>query len=427
MRRRFLVGGCTALSVAGVLTVGVGAASATLVKMPTRWKETQIQRQARAAGALQPPPVPCPQNGSAAPCNAGAMPVTTLPLPGNMAYYGGKVQVVPHVYLVFWGWGQKGAFQPPARCTREQLKFGSAHATLKCDPAGAGKYMANFVYQMGGTQWASVPTQYYQTVGGKTQHITNPRDVLAGIWADDHNSASVLVGTSGNNKAGTTNTYTLLAREAARAVVHFHIPKAQLTDSNIVIVQPQNFSDPTAASSGYCAFHDMTLPNVEHNWYNGITPGIPYTNMPYILNINVAPPQGGAAMNACGENAINGGATGKLDGFSIVLGHEIEETVTDPGAGFVLGSGSSVRYLGGWYDTVDGDENGDKCAWVGEPINAVAAEPNAPGEPRKFPTPGALGAIKGNHGTMFPVQATWSNDAAGGAGWCAGAGTDLPF
>ena len=29
--------------------------------------------------------------------------------------------------------------------------------------------------------------------------------------------------------------------------------------------------------------------------------------------------------------------------------------------------------------------------------------------------------------TMFPVQATWSNDAAGGAGWCAGAGTDLPF
>ena len=48
--------------------------------------------------------------------------------------------------------------------------------------------------------------------------------------------------------------------------------------------------------------------------------------MPYALAIN----SGGA--NVCGENAVNPGAAGKLDGFSIVLGHEIEETVTDPGA-----------------------------------------------------------------------------------------------
>jgi hypothetical protein len=28
---------------------------------------------------------------------------------------------------------------------------------------------------------------------------------------------------------------------------------------------------------------------------------------------------------------------------------------------------------------------------------------------------------------MFPVQSLWSNMAALGAGWCAGAGTDLPL
>ena len=28
----------------------------------------------------------------------------------NMAYFGGHVQVTPKIYLVFWGWGQAGAF-----------------------------------------------------------------------------------------------------------------------------------------------------------------------------------------------------------------------------------------------------------------------------------------------------------------------------
>jgi hypothetical protein len=43
------------------------------------------------------------------------------------------------------------------------------------------------------------------------------------------------------------------------------------------------------------------------------------------------------------------------------------------------------------------------------------------------PIPGALGDIKGNQGTTFAVQSLWSNQAAAGAGYCAGAGTDLPL
>ena len=49
-----------------------------------------------------------------------------------------------------------------------------------------------------------------------------------------------------------------------------------------------------------------------------------------------------------------------------MLGHEIEETVTDPGAEDVIGSGTSAQQIGGWYDPLDANENGDKCAWVGE-------------------------------------------------------------
>ena len=40
--------------------------------------------------------------------------------------------------------------------------------------------------------------------------------------------------------------------------------------------------------------------------------------------------------------------------------------------------------------------------------------------------PGGLNNITGNDGKQYPVQSLWSNDSAGGTGWCAGAGDDLP-
>ena len=153
---------------------------------------------------------------------------------------------------------------------------------------------------------------------------------------------------------------------------------------------------------------------------HGIKAGIAYTNMPYALAVNSESTSGESA-NDCGENAVNSGPAGKLDGFSIVLGHEIEETITDPGAEDILGSGETQTKLGGWYDTLDANENGDKCAWVGEPLVG-----GLPGAPSVLPVPGAMGDIKGNRGTTFAVQSLWSNEAAAGTGYCAGAGTDLP-
>jgi serine protease len=332
-----------------------------------------------------------------------------------MAYWGGHVQVDPHIYIVYWGWGEPGAFPASQTCAPETIVEGSTTATLNCDPDGAGKRMADFVYQLGGTQWAGEQTQYYQTVGGQTTYITNPADQLAGIWVDDTNDITGLSKTSASNPPGASNTYTDLAAEAARAVQHFGI--TDLANSIVVVAQPPNYSDPNALASGYCAFHDYTLPNVSGGIYNGITQGISYANIPYQLAIN----SGG--QNVCGENAVNAGASGKLDGFSIVLGHEIEETVTDPGAEDIVGSGTGPQtYYGGWYDAADANENGDKCAWVGDTLLLAGAP-----QPSLLPVPGAMGDITGNHGTTFAVQSLWSNQANAGTGYCAGAGTDSPL
>jgi hypothetical protein len=333
-----------------------------------------------------------------------------------MAYWGGHVQTDPKVYIVYWGWGEPGAIPANQPCSPETIHEGAISATLACDPDGAGKYMADFVHQPGGTPWAGTTTQYSQTdSAGNKQFITNPTNQLGGIWVDDSNDASGLARTLSSNPPGPSNTYTDLAAEAARAVHQFGI--TDLSNSDIVIAQPPNFSDPNALSTGYCAFHDYTQPKLEGGIYDGVEQGIAYTNMPYALAIN------SNGSNVCGENAVNSGAAGRLDGFSIVLGHEIEETNTDPGAEDVQGGSglNNQQYLGGWYDPADANENGDKCAWVGEPLVS-----GLPDQPNVTPIPGAMGDIKGNQGGTFAVQSLWSNDSAGGTGYCAGAGTDLP-
>jgi hypothetical protein len=440
-----------AVGVAVAVAVAVAfsaSAAAHPILMPTLLKEARNQRgaalaQLGASKSLTLPAPPCPENGLLYPppiqlpgvpyplgnCGLAELPTTTLPWLGNMSYFGGHVQVHPKEYLVYWGWGEQGAF-PHATCAREPVKEGSISVTLACDPDGAGRYMADFVAQMGGTKWANVSTQYYESgPNGQPQYISNDRHVLAGIWVDDTNDIRPLAKTNSSNPAGSTNTYWQLAEEAIRAAAHFRVKGSALSDANFIIAQPPAYSDPNALNSGYCAFHDYTLPGVPGNYYySGLkrpdgSPATPlsYTNMPYALAIN------SGTLNDCGENAVNAGAGGKLDGFSIVLGHEIEEAITDPGAEGAVGSGLKVAYYGGWYDPLDADENGDKCAWVGEPITAILGLSTPAGLPRVLPIPGALGEITGNAGKRFAVQALWSNADNLGTGYCAGAGTDSPL
>jgi len=226
--------------------------------MPTVSKEIATQQAIwqqhvfAPVGSLQPPAPPCPENGMLpspfSNCGLPEFPATTLPFPGNMAYWGGHVQTSPKVYLVFWGWGEKGAFGGTT-CRPSSIVEGSITASLPCDPAGAGKYMADWVSELGGTDWAGVQTQYYQTTAaGKKQFIANPANQLGGIWADDGDNAAALAKTSSDNPPGPTNTYSDLAAEAARAVAHFGI--THLANADIVVAQPPRFSDPNALPAG---------------------------------------------------------------------------------------------------------------------------------------------------------------------------------
>jgi hypothetical protein len=196
--------------------------------------------------ALQPPPVCCIPVYQVA---AG------VPAPVNMAYFGGHVQVTPKIYLVFWGWGQASAFD---------------HATPgfpTYDPDGAAARMTSFIRAMGGTAWAGVSTQYYQTDNGQNTFIQNPSNVLAGVWYD--NAYPIHNDVSGQE----------LAQEAQRAVAHFGV--TDLKNSQIVVAQPQKYNEAGFdQGAGYCAWHDYTQPQ----YYPGVQPGISFTNMPYVLN-----------------------------------------------------------------------------------------------------------------------------------------------
>lgn len=422
-------------------TGGTPARSGGPIKLLTVQGELakhQAQSQTATSEGIVPPPSPCPQNGLTPQvavkgiglipnCGIPELPIAAgEPYPGTMSYYGGHIQAHPHEYLVLWGWGVSGAFGTHA-CKSETFSeatiTGNQRVTIPCDPDGAGKYMSNFVSGIGGTEWANVQDQYYQTSSTGKTFIDETGQLLAGIWVDDGPFPTGvnpnLSKTSSTNPAGPTNTYTEMALEASRAAQHFGISddRAALDNANFIIAQPQAFSDPQAATPGslvgYCAFHDYTLPNATGNTYynfKGVQPALSYTNMPYILNAGAG----------CGEGFVN--QPGTLDAFSIGLGHEIEETATDPGAEDVVNNvlNGGTQYFGGWYDTLDGDENGDKCAYVGLSPLAGAAGPSI------LPIPGAMANITTRTGT-YAVQSLWSDAAAGGAGWCAGIpSTDLP-
>ncbi len=75
------------------------------ILMPTLTGEIAAQHQIWSqhvfapVGRLQPPAPPCPESGTLpAPfsnCGLPEFPATTLPTPGNMAYWGGHVQTQP--------------------------------------------------------------------------------------------------------------------------------------------------------------------------------------------------------------------------------------------------------------------------------------------------------------------------------------------
>jgi serine protease len=274
--------------------------------------------------------------------------------------YGGGVDGIgvttgaPKVYIIYWGtqWGTSSI-------------NGNGYTQFSNDSAGYAPDQQAFFKGVGtaSEQWSGVVTQYCEGVAAGT--ITCPTNVphvgyptggaLTGVWYDNSGAAPGAA------------TQAQLAAEAVRGAAHFgNTNSAANRNAQYIVTSPKGTNPDNYKTGGFCAWHDYTT-----SQYGDIA----YTNMPYLLDVGAS----------CGQNFVNGGSAGTLDGVTIVGGHEYAETITDQNP------------AGGWTDT-SGEENADKCAWISQ------------GQ-------GASQDITLTTGT-FAVQSSWANDFNNNTGGC---------
>jgi serine protease len=276
----------------------------------------------------------------------------------TLSYRGGVAGIgvtsgAPKVYLVFWGsqWGTAGT-------------DAGGNVTLSGDTAGGAPYLQKMFRGLGtdNEAWSGTMTQYCDgslvAVGATTcpagaPHIGYPTGgALAGVWYD--NSAVAPTAATGSQLGG----------EAVTAAAHFgNLTQAANRYTQYVVLSPPGANPDNYRTGGFCAWHSYT--GSSHGY-------VAFTNMPYVMD----------AGGSCGAGFLNG-AGGALDGYSMVLGHEYAETITDqlPDSGWVNVTGSSYN----------GEENADECAWLGSGQQ------------------GGAGNIATAYGS-FAMQGSWSND-----------------
>jgi serine protease len=184
--------------------------------------------------------------------------------------------------------------------------------------------------------------------------------VLAGAWYD--NSAASPSAATGHQ----------LGVEAVKAASHFgNTTAASNRDAYYVILSPHG-TNPDNYQNQYCAWHDWNGDTTLTGGAVTSTVGdVAFSNQPYNIDSGAG----------CGVGFVN--SPGTLDGWTMTLGHEWQEMMSDqnPAGGWTNHTGSSYN----------GQENSDECAWI------------SPGS--------AGGAANITMGTgTFAEQASWSND-----------------
>ncbi|MFD8079831.1 putative Ig domain-containing protein [Streptomyces sp. NPDC059718] len=276
------------------------------------------------------------------------------------------------VYLVFYGsqWGT-------------QSTDAQGNLAFSGDPDAAASAAQRMFKGIGtnGETWSADLTQWCDGPGvaiGATSCPTNlpasqyipyqSGGVLAGVWYD--NSTASPAQATGHQ----------LGVEAVNAAAHFgNTTPASNRNAYYVVLSPHgtNPDDYQNLNTGYCAWHDW-------NGDSLLTGGpvtssfgdIAFSNQPYNMDFFVT------GQSACGVGFVN--SPGTLDGYTMTLGHEWQEMMSDqnPAGGWTNHTGSSF----------DGQENSDECAWL---------RPGTAG--------GAANISFGTFGT-FAEQASWSND-----------------
>ncbi|MCX4751670.1 putative Ig domain-containing protein [Kitasatospora sp. NBC_01287] len=282
--------------------------------------------------------------------------------------YGGGVDGIgvndgkSQVYLVFYGnqWG-----------TQSTDSNGNAKFSGDADgAAGAAQQMfkgigtGNELWSADLTQWCDGPN----VATGATSCPSNASfvpyqagGVLSGVWYD--NAAASPSAATGHQ----------LGQEAVNAAAHFGNTTAAANRHAYYVILSPHGTNPDSYQGQYCAWHD----------YNGdstLTGGavtspygdVAFSNQPYNMDSGAG----------CGVGFVN--SPGTLDGFTMTLGHEWHEMMSDqnPAGGWTNQTGDA---------TYNGQENSDECAWL------------SPG------TAGGAANITMGTGT-FAEQASWSND-----------------
>ena len=286
--------------------------------------------------------------------------------------YGGGVDGIgvqsghSKVYLVFYGnqWGTQSTD------SAGNLKFSndSAGASVAAQKMFKGIGTGGETWSAELTQWCDGPN----VAAGATSCPANANfipyqsgGVLSGVWYD--NSVASPSQATGHQ----------LGVEAVNAAAHFgNTTAASNRDAYYVILSPHgtNPDDYQNPTTGYCAWHDyngdttLTGGAVASNYGD-----IAFSNQPYNID------QGAN----CGVGFVN--SPGTLDGFTMTLGHEWHEMMSDQNP-----AGGWTNHVSG--SSYNGQENSDECAWL------------KPGT-----TGGAANITFGTQGT-FAEQASWSND-----------------
>jgi hypothetical protein len=284
-------------------------------------------------------------------------------LQNDLIYHGGNagpgaigVETTPAVYLIYWGTEWAQGFQ-----TSDTDGKLYSSKTLQ-------NYVNSFVANIGGSPYANIQTQYCNGVLpsstsclGGTGFVTNPKHQLKGVWVDPTPVPSDIV-TLGLAENLVNDP---LAAEAIRASGHFGYDAS----ATYIIITP-----PTEIATGqpvYCGYHTQTT-------------SVDGLGNPFRLQYAFIPWQNTnwpGLGEGCGMHNVNAKSdsfgNGIFDSWSIVIGHEFEEAVTDPD--------NFATVQDGWNDA-QGNENGDKCAWIN-----------------------TQNITLGGH--QFAVQPLWSNEA----------------
>lgn len=265
------------------------------------------------------------------------------------------------VYLVFYGsqWGTQ------TTDANGYLNFSgdSAGAAVAVQKMFKGIGTNNELWSADLTQWCDGPN----VASGATSCPSNAnfipyqQNVFAGVWYDNASASP------------SSATAAQLGNEAVAAAAHFGNTTAASNRYTYYIIlsphgtNPDNYQSPI---NGYCAWHDYTADAGVSSPYGELA----FSNQPYNIDSGAS----------CGTNFINTGSAGTLDGYTMTLGHEWHEMMSDqyPSGGWTNHSTNRAY---------QGQENSDECAWI------------APG------SAGGAANITFATGT-FAEQASWSND-----------------